>query len=105
MDTLQGSCNSFATIVTEILDITKIETGLLNIADIDFELTSEVDTAIQTFTKVALAQDLRLNYIGPDSCAASFVVRGNPTRLRQLIVNLVENAIKFTKAGDRDRGS
>ncbi|KAK7178457.1 hsp90-like protein [Paraphaeosphaeria sporulosa] len=100
MNALQGSTNSLATIVNEILDFTKIEAGRLNIEDIDFELTSEVDTVIQPLSKVALAKGLRLNYVGPDSSAAPFVVRGDPTRLRQIIVNLVENAIKFTEAGE-----
>ena len=104
MNTLQGSSNSLATIVTEILDFTKIEAGCLSIENIDFELTSEIDTVIQLFTKVALAKGLRLNYIGPDSSAAPFVVRGDPTRLRQIIVNLVDNAIKFTEAGEIEIG-
>jgi protein-histidine pros-kinase len=104
MDTLQASSNSLATIVDEILDFTKIEAGLLTIENIDFQLTLEVNTTIQPFTKVALAKGLRLNYISPDLLAAPFVVRGDPTRLRQIIVNLVENAIKFTKAGEIEIG-
>lgn len=46
IDTLQGSSNSLATIVTNILNFTKIKAGLLNIKDINFKLTLEVDAAI-----------------------------------------------------------
>ncbi|KAK7177530.1 Histidine protein kinase NIK1 [Paraphaeosphaeria sporulosa] len=76
---------SLGAIVPEILDFTKIEAGLFNIEDIDFELTSEVDMVVQPFTKVALA-----------------CLRLQQPRLvgRAIIVNPVENAIKFTEVGE-----
>ncbi|KAF2463387.1 uncharacterized protein BDR25DRAFT_397219 [Lindgomyces ingoldianus] len=104
MNAIQCSSNSLLTVISDILDFTKIEAGHLSIENIDFELTSKVDMVIQPFIKVALDKGLRLNYIGPDSSAAPFIVRGDPTRLRQIIVNLVENAIKFTKTGEIEVG-
>ncbi|HEV2414187.1 MAG TPA: ATP-binding protein [Candidatus Dormibacteraeota bacterium] len=83
-------------LVNEILDLSKIEAGKLEIAVKDVELEEVVDGVIQTLVQIAEAKALKLN---SELSPAVAVVKADPSRLREILTNLVSNAIKFTPSG------
>ncbi|HEX8610025.1 MAG TPA: two-component regulator propeller domain-containing protein [Telluria sp.] len=93
----QANAQSLLTIINDLLDFSKIEAGKLTIENIDFALTAAVENVVSLFEEQAAAQS-----VGFDVALAEdlprFVV-GDPTRLRQVLVNLVGNAFKFTNNG------
>ncbi len=96
-DTIRESADSLLNIINDILDFSKIEAGKLVIEKIDFELHVTVDTIIDLFAVKAEEKGLELSYfLDPD---VPVFLRGDPGRLRQVIINLVNNAIKFTNNG------
>lgn len=85
-------------IINDILDISKIETGRIELEKIDFDLNELLDKTGETLAIRAHAKDLELSYhIMPDVPTA---LVGDPIHLRQIIVNLIGNAIKFTEKGE-----
>ena len=96
--TICSSANSLLTIINDILDFSKIEAGKLDIENIDFDLRTTVNEVVDMFAAKVLDNDVELFYfIDPD--VPNFL-RGDPGRLRQVIVNLMNNAIKFTSQGE-----
>ncbi|MDQ8180615.1 response regulator [Pelagicoccus sp. SDUM812005] len=95
---VKQSSESLLYILNDILDFSKIEAGMLDIETIDFELLNVLDDVSSTLSLSALDKGLEL------VCGADPVVphhlRGDPGRLRQILVNLVGNAIKFTDEGE-----
>jgi signal transduction histidine kinase/CheY-like chemotaxis protein len=84
-------------IIDDILDVSKLDAGKLELEIIDFDLADTVESATLLFEPQARAKDLALVvWIDP---AIARSRRGDPTRLRQVVLNLVGNAIKFTEAG------
>ena len=83
-------------LVNEILDLSKIEAGKLEIAVKDVELEEVVDGVIQTLVQIAEAKALKLT---SELSPSVSVVKADPSRLREILTNLVSNAIKFTAAG------
>ena len=83
-------------LVNEILDLSKIEAGKLEIAVKDVELEEVVDGVIQTLVQIAEAKALKLT---SELSPAVAVVKADPSRLREILTNLVSNAIKFTASG------
>jgi PAS domain S-box-containing protein len=84
-------------LISDILDMSKIEAGKIEIEHAPFALRRSVDEVIAFFTPKARAAGLQLEAkIDPD---IPEVVNGDPNRLRQILVNLVGNAIKFTEKG------
>jgi PAS domain S-box-containing protein len=100
VQTLRSSAKTLLTILNDILDFSKIEAGQLEIEEIDFEWRKVVDDVMQLFEPRASEKGLMLYADLPPTAPA--VVRGDPTRLRQVLFNLVGNAIKFTEAGRVD---
>jgi len=95
---LRGSGEALLTLVNDILDFSKIEAGKLEIEEIDFDLHSVVGEAVGLLAEKAHHKKLELAYlIHPEVPGA---VRGDPGRLRQILINLVGNAIKFTQSGE-----
>lgn len=96
-ESIQVAAESFLDEVNKLLDISKIEAGKLVLDIIDFELPEILRTATDDFAASArnksLALELRMAPGLPDR------VRGDPGRLRQVIVNLIDNAVKFTESG------
>ena len=91
------SGESLLTIINDILDFSKIEAGKLQFEMLDFEPRSTVDEVIMLLVEQVHAKKLRLSsVIGAD---VPGVVRGDAGRLRQVLTNLVSNAIKFTPHG------
>ena len=85
-------------IINDILDFSKIEAGHVDLEAVDFDvikLVNEIDTV---FTQAAEAKKLRL--VVAIAADDSLVVRGDPLRLRQVLVNLLGNAVKFTERGE-----
>ncbi|MFC0250830.1 hybrid sensor histidine kinase/response regulator [Massilia consociata] len=96
---LRGQANAQAllTIINDLLDFSKIEAGKLSIENIDFDLHGAIRSVASLFEEQAAAKRLAFDVsLAPD--VPRFVV-GDPTRLRQVLVNLVGNAFKFTQAG------
>jgi signal transduction histidine kinase/ligand-binding sensor domain-containing protein/CheY-like chemotaxis protein len=93
----QNNAQSLLSIINDLLDFSKIEAGKLTVEAIDFALAATVENVASLFEEQAAAQgvEFRIEY-GRD--LPHFVV-GDPTRLRQVLVNLVGNAFKFTQRG------
>ncbi|CAO3357217.1 ATP-binding protein [Azospirillum palustre] len=95
--TLRSSAGTLMTILNDVLDFSKIEAGQLTLEEIDFSLPRLVDDVVQLFLVRAAAKGLSLSASIADDTPRH--IRGDPTRLRQVLFNLVSNAIKFTDRG------
>ncbi|MGD0014116.1 MAG: response regulator [Bryobacteraceae bacterium] len=92
------SADSLLTVINDILDFSKIEAGKLDMERIPFDLRSALGAALRMLAARAAEKDLEiLCDIGED---VPEVVMGDPTRLRQIVLNLAGNAIKFTEEGE-----
>ncbi len=94
----QSSANALLTIINDILDFSKMEAGKLRIEPVDFDLEQLVNEVITAFTAKAEAKNLELILdMAPET---PLQVRADPVRLRQILNNLVANALKFTERGE-----
>jgi PAS domain S-box-containing protein len=94
---LGSSAKTLLTLLNDILDFSKIEAGQLQIEEIDFDLRRVIGEVVQLFLVRADEKGIGLTSSIPDDVPA--ILRGDPTRLRQVLFNLVSNAIKFTQEG------
>jgi len=98
LKTARNSAEALLEIINEILDFSKIEAGHLELEKVDFDLISTVEGVAQTFAFRADEKGLELaNLIDLDIPNR---LQGDPGRLRQVLMNLTGNAIKFTDTGD-----
>ncbi len=95
---IRSSGTALLEIINEILDFSKIEAGKLKLEIIDFDLHLIIDDIIALFAEQANSRGLELICLVPETVPAA--LRGDPTRLRQIITNLMSNAIKFTSQGE-----
>ncbi len=98
VETLCHSGDALLAIVNDILDFSKIEAGHLEIEHIDFNLAEHLQGAIDLQAANATRKGLELIFDLDPSLPPN--IRGDPVRLRQVVLNLVGNAIKFTAAGE-----
>jgi signal transduction histidine kinase/DNA-binding response OmpR family regulator/HPt (histidine-containing phosphotransfer) domain-containing protein len=97
-ETIRSSSDTLLSIINDILDFSKIESGQLDLEEAVFSLPDCVDTTLDLLAAVAGAKDLDLVVdLSPD---VPTMVVGDVTRLRQVLVNLVGNAMKFTPTGE-----
>jgi PAS domain S-box-containing protein len=96
--TLKSSAESLLTIINDILDFSKIEAGKLVIEHVAFSPVVLAQGVVSLFQARALEKNLHLKLILPDAPPAALL--GDPTRIRQILLNLVDNAIKFTQRGE-----
>ena len=94
---VKSSADSLLAIINDILDFSKIEAGRLDIEETDFALRQTLREALLSLDHRATEKGLALQVVVAP--AVPDAVRGDPTRLRQVIINLVANAIKFTERG------
>jgi PAS domain S-box-containing protein len=94
---IHASGQNLLTLVNDILDFSKIEAGRLNIEHIDFNLRQLVELLVSEIGLQAYPKGLALVHKIDSSIPGR--VRGDPTRLRQILLNLIGNAVKFTDAG------
>lgn len=98
LETLRRSGDSLLEILNEILDFSKIEAGKLELDIVDICIVSAVEDAVELFAESAHAKGLEIgSRIDP---AIPAVVRGDASRLRQILLNLIGNAVKFTAQGE-----
>jgi signal transduction histidine kinase len=94
---LQESAEALLAVINDILDFSKIEAGHLVIEAVAFDLPKLIESTVRLLEPRAAAKGLALRFAWP--AAAPRHIRGDPTRLRQVLLNLVGNAIKFTDRG------
>ena len=97
-ETVRNSSESLLTIINDILDFSKIEAGKLDLEQQAFDLRECVEGALDLLASRASDQGLELAYIIAPGTPEAIV--GDVTRLRQILVNLVSNAVKFTEQGE-----
>jgi two-component system sensor histidine kinase/response regulator len=85
-------------IINDILDFSKIEAGMLHMEQVEFRLLDVLEPLIDLFGEACGQKQLEL-FIRVDAVVPAFLV-GDPLRLRQVLINLVSNAVKFTAQGD-----
>ena len=95
--TIRTSGDALLTIINEILDFSKIESGKMELDNNPFELTQCIENVIDMFTPQAGAKQIELAYVIDP--AVPRCVLGDISRVRQVLVNLMNNAIKFTASG------
>jgi len=98
VSTLKSSAESLLTIINDILDFSKIDAGKLTIEEVAFSAASLAQSVVALFQARALEKNLQLTLSLPDNPPAALL--GDPTRIRQILLNLVDNAIKFTQQGE-----
>lgn len=95
--TAQGSSRHLLRIINDILDFAKVESGKLQLEAIEIDVRELVGSVSELMRGSARNQNLKLSVRVADNVPE--VVRGDPIRLRQVLINLVSNAIKFTEEG------
>jgi PAS domain S-box-containing protein len=98
VDTIRHSGDTLLTIINDILDFSKIESGRLDLENVEFDLRECVEAALDLLAPRVAEKGLDLLYEIADGVPGA--VRGDPTRLRQVLVNLLGNAVKFTERGE-----
>jgi CheY-like chemotaxis protein len=97
-ETIRSSGEALLTILNDILDLSKIEAGRIELECCDIDLRASVRASVELLSEAASRKGLRLTTnVDP---AVPFVLRGDPGRIRQVLINLVGNAIKFTEKGE-----
>jgi len=95
---IKSSSESLLNVINDILDFSKIEAGYLDLEEIGFDMRATLESIVDILALKAFNKGLELTYyIKPDIPSA---LVGDPGRLRQIMVNLIGNAIKFTDAGE-----
>jgi CheY-like chemotaxis protein/nitrogen-specific signal transduction histidine kinase/HPt (histidine-containing phosphotransfer) domain-containing protein len=98
LETIYSSSESLLTIINDILDFSKIESGKLEMENHPFDLANCIEESLDLLAAKAVEKELDLVYVIEDGIPSE--VRGDITRLRQVLVNLLSNGIKFTSAGE-----
>lgn len=97
-ETIRHCGDSLLTIINDILDFSKIESGQFELEAYPFDLSECIEESLEIFSKAAVDKGLELAYYIEPTCPHRLL--GDVTRLRQILVNLVGNGVKFTSEGE-----
>lgn len=98
LDTIQNSANNLRELVDNILDVTKVEAGKMNLLPKWFNVRSLCEEVVDTCSSRAIERGLELNYTLDTGVPPT--VKGDPFRVRQVLLNLMGNSVKFTQTGE-----
>lgn len=98
VDTVQNSANNLRELVDNILDVTKVEAGKMNLVPKWFHVRTLCEEVIDTVSSRAIERGLELNYSLDPNLPTN--VKGDPFRVRQVLLNLLGNSVKFTEQGE-----
>ena len=98
VDTIRNSGEALLTIINDILDFSKIEAGKLDLETQKFDLRECVESALDLLGIAAAEKGVDLAYLIDPSTPEAII--GDVTRLRQILINLISNAVKFTEQGE-----
>lgn len=98
LDVLDQCADTLLSLLNDILDLSKIEAGQLSLESIEFDLGRAAEEIVALFRGSASDKGVRLVYRMPETAVRA--VRGDPLRFKQILANLVSNAIKFTAEGE-----
>jgi two-component system sensor histidine kinase/response regulator len=97
-DTASTSAGALLTIINDILDLSKIDAGKLDFEEVNFNIRDVVEDIVSLHAKAAQEKGVEIvGYVS--NCVPDFVI-GDPNRLRQILNNLISNAVKFTNKGE-----
>jgi PAS domain S-box-containing protein len=95
---ISSSGNALLDVINDVLDFSKIESGRIELETIDFDLRATVEEVVASFAERASSKGLELVCLVYEDVPSA--VRGDPSRLRQILTNLIGNAVKFTERGE-----
>ena len=96
-DAVRVSADCLLSLINDILDISKLEAGKVELERIDFKLDSLVEDVVELLSPKAVEKGLEIVAFLDEGARRGFA--GDPTRLRQVVLNLLSNALKFTETG------
>jgi signal transduction histidine kinase len=97
LDMIASSCNSLVAIINDVLDFSKIEAGKMQIERTPFDLRGLVESCVDLLRGSAASKSLHIDLDIAPTLRATYI--GDPTRIRQLLMNFGSNAVKFTSNG------
>ncbi len=93
---IEKSSDNLLNIINNILDLSKLESNKVELEHVIFDSAKEFDSTIDTFAVIASEKNIELNYYLDPNISPK--LKGDPTKLKEILTNLLNNAIKFTKA-------
>lgn len=98
VNTIQTSSNGLLMIINDILDMSKVDAGMMKLAYEWFHTRSLIEDVNELVSTMAITKKLELNYIIDEDVPA--MVKGDKVRMRQVLLNVIGNAVKFTSEGE-----
>jgi two-component system, sensor histidine kinase and response regulator len=97
-ETIRNSAENLLTVINDILDFSKVDSGKLTLENLNFDLVDTVESALDMVAELAHGKGIEIANSIPSDVPSQLL--GDPGRLRQVLVNLIGNAIKFTERGE-----
>ena len=98
LEILINASDNLLNLINDILDLSKIESGMIEIEELEFRLDEITDSLVDLFAKQAFDKGIELLYFIDNDVPKS--LKGPANRLRQILINLLKNAVKFTEEGE-----
>jgi len=94
---IDKSSENLLSIINNILDLSKIESNKIEIENIIFDAEEEFESAVETYAVAATEKNINLNYYMDPTISSK--LKGDPTKIKEVVINLLSNAVKFTSYG------
>ena len=94
---IDKSSENLLSIINNILDLSKIESNKIEIENIVFDAAEEFESAVETYAVAATEKNIDMNYYMDPTISAK--LKGDPTKIKEIVINLLSNAVKFTSYG------